>query len=188
MPRAGLSAEAVVDAAAELADAEGMEAVTLAALAARLGVRPPSLYAHVGGLEDLRGRLAGRGLELLAADLQDAATGRAGREALVAVAGAYRSFAHAHPGLYAALQRAPGDSPVEADTVAAAERVLTVVLAVLQGYGLAGEAGLHAARVLRAALHGFVTLEAQGGFGMPISLDESFEQLVAVLDAGFTRI
>ena len=47
MARAGLDGDAVVAAAAVLADAEGLEAVTLARLAADAGVRPPSLYAHV---------------------------------------------------------------------------------------------------------------------------------------------
>ena len=79
MARAGLSAEALVDAAAALADREGLEAVTLTRLAADAGVRPPSLYAHVDGLDDLRRRLANRGRRELAAALRDAATGRAGR-------------------------------------------------------------------------------------------------------------
>src|SRR5262249_53912537 len=58
MPRAGLDSESVVAAAAAMADEDGLEAVTLTRLAGRLGVRTPSLYAHVRGLDDLRGRLA----------------------------------------------------------------------------------------------------------------------------------
>ena len=107
MPRAGLGPDAVVDGAAALADAEGLEAVTLARLAADLGVRAPSLYAHVGGLPDLRRRLAARGARELGAALQAAAAGRARGDALAAVAGAYRRYARAHPGTYAAAQRAP---------------------------------------------------------------------------------
>ena len=79
MPRAGLDADAVVAAAARLADAGGLGALTLARLAADLGVRPPSLYAHVLSLEDLRRRLAVRGARELAVELQVAAAGRAGR-------------------------------------------------------------------------------------------------------------
>ena len=90
MPRAGLDADAVVAAAAELADADGLEAVTLARLASRLGVRAPSLYAHVDGLADLRRRIAARGALELAAELQAAAAGRAGADALLAIANAYR--------------------------------------------------------------------------------------------------
>src|SRR6185437_527132 len=45
--RAGLSTAAVVAAAAEIADAEGLDRLTLARVAAAAGVRTPSLYNHV---------------------------------------------------------------------------------------------------------------------------------------------
>ena len=98
MPRAGLDADAVVGAAAALADAEGLEGLTLARLASGLGVRAPSLYAHVGGLDDLKRRLGARGARDLAAALGSAAAGRAGRDALAAGAAASRDYARAHPG------------------------------------------------------------------------------------------
>jgi AcrR family transcriptional regulator len=165
-----------------LADAEGLEAVTLARLASDLGVRPPSLYAHVDGLGDLLRRIGSRGALELAGELQAATAGRAGGDALIAVAQAYRQYALSHPGSYEALQRAPDASDPEATV--AAERVVEVVVAVLRGYGLAGDDAIHAARVIRSALHGFVTLERGGGFAYPLGLDESYARLVAVLDRG----
>jgi AcrR family transcriptional regulator len=186
MARAGLDAERVVDAAAALADAEGLAAVTLARLAATLGVRPPSLYAHVGGLADLRRRIAARGMRQLAAELSTAVAGRAGGEALRALAAAYRAYARAHPGSYEAAQRAP--DPDDEDAQAAARAVVGVVLAVLRGYGLEGEDAVHATRAVRAALHGFATLESSEGFGLPLSVDESFERLVAMLDRGLSSV
>jgi AcrR family transcriptional regulator len=67
MPRAGLDREAVIAAAAELADSrpDGLDAVTLTGLADRLGVRTPSLYAHIDGLADLRRQLGARGARQL---------------------------------------------------------------------------------------------------------------------------
>ena len=185
MPRAGLDAEAVVAAAASLADAEGLPALTLARLAERLGVRSPSLYAHVGGLDDLRTRLAIRGARQLTAALQAAAAGRARTDALEAVAAAYRAYAHAHPGAYAAIQRAPaaGSEPRSEHAVAATELV-EVLMAVLRGYGLLDDDAIHAVRMLRAALHGFVLLEREGGFAIPIDIDESYRRLVQTLDHG----
>jgi AcrR family transcriptional regulator len=179
MPRAGLGTGAVVDAAAKIADADGLEAVTLARVARTLGVRPPSLYAHVASLGELRERLATRGLEELAAELGAAAAGRAATDALRAIANAYRAYAHTHPGLYAAVQ--PAGTAARAD---AGERVIAIVLAVLRGYGLEGEDAIHATRAIRAALHGFAALEAEGGFGIPISVDESFDRLVETIDRG----
>ena len=173
MPRAGLAPETVVDAAAALADADGLDSLTLARLAKRLGV---------GGLPDLRRRHAGRGARELAAALGGAAAGRAGGDALAAVARAYRDYALAHPGTYAAAQRA-----TELDR-ADAEAAVDVVLAVLRGYGLEGDEAVHAARIVRSALHGFAALETGEGFGIPLDLDDTFARLVAVLDQGLTGL
>jgi AcrR family transcriptional regulator len=181
-----LTPEAVVAAAAELADAEGLDAVTLAKVATRLGVRAPSLYVHVGGgLEDLRARIALLRGRALVVELQTAAAGRAGEDALRALADAYRAFAHAHPGSYAAIQRPALLQAEEPAAMAAA--LVDVLLAVVRGYGLEGDEAVHAVRVVRAALHGFVLLESEGGFGIPLSLDETFTRLVQTLHRGLTR-
>jgi len=182
MARAGLSAEALVDAAAALADREGLEAVTLARLAADAGVRAPSLYAHVDGLDDLRRRLAVRGTRELTAVMREAATGRAGGDALRAVAGALRGYARRHPGTYLAAQRAPDKDDPEAQ--AAGSDAVNVLVAVLDGYGLTGDDAIHATRAVRSALHGFAVLETGGGFGIKLDLDESFERMVDLLDRG----
>ena len=62
--------------------------------------------------------------------------------------------------------------------------MVNVCLAVLRGYGLDRRASLHAIRGLRSAMHGFATLEAIGGFGIPLSIDESFAWLVECFVSG----
>jgi AcrR family transcriptional regulator len=186
MARAGIDSAAVVAAAAEIADAEGLEAVTLKRLAEQLGVRPPSLYAHVGGLDDVRRRLGARGATELATTLSHAIEGRSGSDALVALAVAYRDYAREHPGTYAALQRAR-DLAGNDEARAAGEAVVRVALAALRSYRLEGDEAVHAVRLVRIALHGFVTLEAAGGFAMNLSADETFEQLIALLDMDLRR-
>jgi AcrR family transcriptional regulator len=182
--RAGLTAERVVAAAAALADEQGADAVSLAALAERLGVRVPSLYKHVGGLADLHRRVALAGLRDLTAALGEATVGRSRGDALRACATAWRAYARAHPGRYAAVQRAP--DPADAERAAAADRLTRLVLAVLSGYGLDEDGAVHIARAVRSALHGFTVLEATGGFGLPQDVDASFDRLVDLLDAGIT--
>jgi AcrR family transcriptional regulator len=182
VPRAGLSTAAVVGAAAELADAEGLEALTLARLAGSVGVRTPSLYNHVAGLDDVRRRVALVALRELGDAMRDATVGRAGDDALTAMAHAYRAYARAHPGRYAATQRAPAAGDDELATAAA--RAVDVLLAVLRGYDLEGDDAIHAARAVRSALHGFVALESGGGFGIPVAVDESFDRMVAALARG----
>jgi AcrR family transcriptional regulator len=180
--RRGLDRDRVVDAAAAIADADGLSAVTLARVAAQLGVRSPSLYAHVDGMDGLRRGVALRGLRELGEVLRGAAVGRAGPDAVVAIADAYREYALKHPGSYAATQMPPGAADPELQR--AAGDIVDVVLGALRAWGLSGEDAVHAARALRAAVHGFVTLEGQGGFGLPVSLDASFARLVALVTAG----
>ncbi|HEU0192658.1 MAG TPA: WHG domain-containing protein [Gaiellales bacterium] len=181
MPR-GLTPDQVVDRAAALVDADGLESLTLAGLAEHLGVRTPSLYNHVGGLADLRRRLGLRGLQELADRLRSATLARTGDDGLLALASAYRAFAREHPGLYQAVQRAPAAGDDERAAGAAA--VLEPLLAVLHSYGLEGDDAVHAARGVRSALHGFAELERGGGFGIDLDLDESYRRLVGALGAG----
>jgi AcrR family transcriptional regulator len=181
VPRAGLSHPVVVAAAAELADEVGFEQLTLAGLAARLGVRLPSLYKHINSVDGLRRDVAVLATGELGEAMAAAAVGRAGADALRAVAAAYRGYGQRHPGRYAATVRAPAKD--DAEHTAAAASVLRVVLAVLAGYRLTGDDAVDAARALRAGLHGFVTLEAGGGFGMPADVDRSYPRLIDGFDA-----
>jgi AcrR family transcriptional regulator len=177
MPRAGLTPDAVVDAAATIADKDGLEAVTLARLAADLGVRSPSLYKHVDGLGAVRRALAVRGVAEANRRIERATVGKARDEAMFALAHAYWQFARERPGLYAASLRAA--RPGEKDVAAAGESLLGTVLAVLSGYGVKGDDALHATRGLRAIIHGFVSLDAAGGFRLKLDLSESFNRLLA---------
>ncbi len=181
MPRAGLNRERVVEEAAHLADHVGYDRLTLAAVAERCGVRLPSLYKHVEGIEDLRRLLAVRAVRELADELRRSVMGLSGAYALRAMAERYRDHARSHPGLYAATLRAP--DPHDETLREAAASVLEVVFAMLGGYGIAGDDAVDATRTVRSALHGFVALEAAGGFGLPQGVDRSFGRLVAGLDA-----
>ncbi len=181
MPRAGLSPAAVVDAAVDLLDQQGAGALTLSAVAARTGVATPSLYKHVKGLAELRALVGARVLDELADRCAAAAMGRSGDDAVAAVLLAYRGYALDHSHRYDALPQRPDPDP---QVSRAGDRVVSVFLAVLRAYDLTGSAAIHATRGLRAAAHGFVSLEIGGGFGLPEKLDDSYRQLVAMLTAG----
>ena len=185
MPRQGLDRGRVVDAAVAIADADGLEAVTLARVAADLGVRAPSLYNHVQGREALLREVSLRGISGLSAALSRATVGRSGDDALEAMAHAYRAYAAEHPGCYAATVAAPADG--DAEHAAAAAEPVGIVVAVIRPWELGPEDELHAVRVIRSGLHGFIALEAGGGFALPLDLDASFAALVAVLVGGLDR-
>jgi AcrR family transcriptional regulator len=184
-PRAGLNKEQVVQAAAELLNAEGPAALNLNRLARSLGVQTPSLYNHVDGMPGLQRELALLNVRRLGKRLEQAAIGRSRAEALRAIAQAYRDYIKESPGVYMASLQASGNRDEASPELEAAEgRVLSVVLAVVASFGLSEEDGLHAVRGLRSLVHGFASLEVAGGFGLPLDLDESFRRLVEMFIHG----
>jgi AcrR family transcriptional regulator len=174
-----LSTAAVVNAAVELADERGPGSLTLAAVARRTGVAPPSLYKHVRSVEALQQKVSARVTAELAKALSTAVAGRSGQDAVRSLAHAYRDYGLSHPGRYPLTQRVPDAQDPE--HLAAAELAVQTVVAALRGYGLVGDAAIDAARVARSALHGFVSLEIDGGFGLPQDVGPSFERLVSAL-------
>jgi AcrR family transcriptional regulator len=180
VPRAGLTPAAVAEEAARLSDEEGFDSLSLASVAKRLGVATPSLYKHVDGLAGLRREVALLGANGIGEEVQRAAVGRSGPEALRATADAYRRYAHAHPGRYAALQQLPVLAGARVELATDPVRILA---AVLRGFGIAEDQSVHAIRALRSSLHGFVDLETRGGFGLPEDVDRSY----ALLVEGFVR-
>lgn len=183
---AGIDRDQIIAVAAELADANGLEALTLARVAERLGVRLPSLYHHVAGLAGLRRELALLGARELLERMRGAAIGKAGDPAVAALAQAYREYVTGHPGRYAATVRAPDLHDEEFNQVSQA--IIAVVLAVFEPYQLADAAKIHAVRGLRSIVHGFASLELAGGFGIPLDRDESFHLLVSFFIAGLRSV
>lgn len=179
MPRAGLSTLRVVAEAEDIADEIGLANLTLAAVAARLGVKLPSLYNHVEGMDALKRLVSIRAKTELGDVLARAAVGKAGAAALAAMFGACRQWAAAHPGRYEATVRAP--EPDDAEHIAVSNSIVGVAFDVLAGYQLDGDDAVDAVRALRATLHGFITLEHAGGFGLPADVDRSFDRLIAGL-------
>lgn len=184
MPRAGLTTLRVVQEAEDVADEVGLTNMTLAAIAPRLGVRMPSLYKHVAGRDALQRLVAIRAKSELADVFARAAAGQAGAQALTAMFRACRTWAKAHPGRYAATVRAP--EAADNEDIRASNAVLEIVLAGLAGYHLTGDDAIDAVRALRATLHGFISLEQAGGFGLPADVDRSFDRIIAALTQTLT--
>jgi AcrR family transcriptional regulator len=179
MARAGLTAERVTEAAADLADAIRFENITVSALARSFGVKDASMYAHVRNLQDLRERVALLAAGELADHIAAAVAGRAGKDAMAAFANAYREYALAHPGRYAATQMQL-DPAVLAKSSAYA-RNIELTHAMLRAYRLAEPDLTDAGRLLRSAFHGYITLEANGGFGHSRDVQASWERALDAL-------
>jgi AcrR family transcriptional regulator len=155
----------------------GFADLTLAKVAAEAGVATPSLYKHVGSLAALRREVAVVTVQDLTARLVDSTVGRSGPDAVRALAGAMRDYAHAHP-----------EDPEAAPLAAAAGRTVEVIAAALRGFDLPEERSVDAVRAIRAGVHGYVTLELGGGFRLPQDRDRSFDVLVGMLVTGVAAL
>jgi AcrR family transcriptional regulator len=178
-----LSRDVIVNAALTFLDREGWDALTINALAAQLGTKGPSLYNHVNSLDDLRRSVRKRVVGDIIDMLGTVGQGRTRDDAVLVMAGAYRSYAHHHPGRYSAFTRMPlagGDDP---EFTAVARATAEPILAVLASYGLVGEDAFYAALEFWAALHGFVLLEMTGVMA-GIDVDAVFSDMVLRLSKG----
>ncbi|HWD79099.1 MAG TPA: TetR-like C-terminal domain-containing protein [Kribbella sp.] len=182
MARAGLTADRLAAAGAALADEHGFDQVTASALARHFDVQVASLYSHVRNSDDLKTRIATLALTELADQAAGAVAGRAGADALSALADVYRSYAHQHPGRYTASRYLPPTSPDTAH-VAAGKRHSELMRAVLRAYDLDEPAETDAVRLLGSVIHGYVSLELAGSFSYsrPDSAD-SWPRILAALD------
>ena len=184
--RPTLSTERIIACATEIADSEGLDAVSLSRVARELGSSQPALYRHIGSYPDLIRALGLRCRELLADRLTDAAAGLAGDEAVSAMAGAWRGLVRDHPGLYAATDRYPcaGDPELEA----AVNRIVEILSMALLAYPLSDEQRIDVARTLRSSFHGFSHLETGDGHPLDQDLDVSFDVLIQLLCRGIASV
>ncbi|WPP39412.1 WHG domain-containing protein [Paenibacillus hunanensis] len=181
-PRIGLNLSMIVQAAIQLADEQGVQAVTLSVLAQQLKVRSPSLYNHIDGLPGLRREMALAGLQQLKETIMMAAVGRAGDLAIREVFRAYLHFVRQHPGLYEATLYVPEQLDEQLEQLS--QQILELVRQVLSAYHLTDAQMIHATRGLRSILHGFSSLERSKGFALKEDVDESFEWILNVYVQG----
>ncbi len=181
--KVGLTLDLVVEAAAGIADRDGLSAMSLRSVADELGIKTPSLYNHVAGLAGLHRELAmhAAGLmnEVFSRRFDEETVG----EALRRLAGEYRRFALEHRGLYEAMLPAPkpGEDP---ELYAAMAEPVMSLRAYLVESGIPVERTVHLIRAIRSTIHGFIDLEMKDGFGMPEDTDESFNQAIDVIVDG----
>jgi len=181
----GITRTQIIDSAAALVNTHGFAALSLAQIAGQAGIKVPSLYNYVTGIDDVRQALATRGAQEILAIATHAAVGRAGGDAIMAVALAYRTYIVHNPGVYTATIQTDNSDLAFQHANSELLRVLTQILA---PYQLSEPDLIHALRGLRSLVHGFATLEISGGFGMPVDLDASFVQMVQTFIGGISRL
>ncbi|WP_049557148.1 TetR/AcrR family transcriptional regulator [Nonomuraea sp. SBT364] len=157
----------IVAAGRELLEAGGQQALTMQSVAARVGVRAPSLYKHVGNRAALLTAVAEATIDDLIARLESAGGSVEG------VARGYRRFAQAWPEGFRLMLSA--DVPPEILARAAAPLLE-------ESRRLVGERrALDAARLVTAWATGFIGMELNGAFRLGGDVDEAFEYGLAAI-------
>ena len=145
----------ILDAAFDIADAQGLDAVTMRAVAARIGVTAMALYPHVRSKDDLLDGLVGR----LLAEVSLPDPAKPWRERLREIARSFRETAHRHPSVVPLLFTRPAttsdavlavdaiyqgllDAGVPEDQVARIERLVSTIVL---GYAISETGGRFAA-------------------------------------------
>lgn len=175
----------VVERAALLADEISLNELTITKLGRELGIAPPGVYRHVADLTDLRAAISAYAAASATAAISAACSGRSGAKALHTLAATLRNWALAHPGQYEALQIPPRQTD-EAGNRAALD-LLNSIGATLHAYRLEGNDLTDAIRLVRATLHGFISLELNDGFQQPRRIETTFDRAINALDTALTH-
>lgn len=181
--RGALSKQSIIDTTIKIADAKGLSNVTLKELAAKLGVKPPSLYKHFpGGLNEIYEQVMVFSWHSIDREIMRSAVGKSKDEAIKAMCYAFRNFAVQHPGAFEVLQW--HNSYISDLNKQATKGIITSLNQVLEAYKMTEAQKLHILRFLRGFVQGFSTIEVHAGFGDPVSIDDSFEFAIEIMING----
>lgn len=185
--KTGLNKGAIIDAAVKIADAKGLTNLTLKELAADLGVKSSSLYKHIpGGLKELYEELMLYGWGSVDNEIMRSAVGKSKDEAIRAMCYAFRNFAVQHTGVFEALQ---WHNSYHSDmNKRATKSIIQSLYQVLDAYNMTEEQKLHILRILRGFVQGFSTIETHGGFGDPLSVNDSFDFAIEIIINGINAL
>ncbi len=164
----------IVAAARDILESGGLPGLTMAAVAARVGVRAPSLYKRVGSRDELIGLVADATVQDLGDLLQQLTEQQTGNPtaALTELARGFRSFARQRPAGYNLIfALGPDAVRPRLETLTRATDILVAVTTPLVGQRHA----LDAARLITAWANGFLGMELSGAFRMGGDVDRAFE-------------
>jgi AcrR family transcriptional regulator len=151
--RALIDRSVILRASLDLADERGLAAVTMAAVADRLGVTPMALYRHIANKADLLDAI----VESLLLEIKVPDARLPWRQRLAAVARAARDSARRHPDVFPLLLQRAANTP-------GGRRVRDAVCAALRDAGLPDDQVLRVERLLSTFVMGFAVSEASGRF------------------------
>lgn len=172
-----------------LANEFGFENLTMKLIASRLEIRPPSIYNHISDIDEVKIGVATLTLSKLAEFLKGSVEKKIletsdQAEILKSLCFSYREFAKGYSGVYSAILPSAEKYP---DMLASSREIIEICMKSLGLTGQVDSSSIHKIRIMRSTLHGFVSLEAAGGFGLSESVDDTFVLLTENLVSSLLR-
>jgi len=185
-PKMNLSQSIIVDRALEIAERIGIEQVTMANIARELNIKPPSLYNHVSGLDEIKQKMAEKAQHILFLQLKEAVIDEEeGAQKIKAFSYAYYRFAIARPGMYEASIVALDSS--SHDKFPADNNIVLLIKDSLAQYNLSESDSIHIIRGLRSLLHGLVDINRKGGFKLKVDMNDTLEKVIDTFLLGLSQ-
>ena len=176
MARKGLTEEIIIGTSARLIAEKCWQNFSLHGLAAELGIKTASLYNHIPNSKKLVAKVGESVLYDLKQSIRDSTEGKTGLEAVEALASAYRRFALENPELYQLILLIP---ELDDDDFSNAGRTLMADLySKLSPFCPTREEQVHAGRMLRSCMHGFISLEHAGFFRSAVDIEDSYGYVI----------
>jgi AcrR family transcriptional regulator len=182
---------ALLEAAAEILEAEGPDALSVRRIAAAAGVAPMGVYNHFESKSGIIEALFIQGFQRLSDALRGVADVQDPYEALREGGRRYRALALAHPMAYQLmfLKVIPGFEPsehaIEIASGAFANLVAAVQRAIAAGVIVEGEPS-ETAQLIWASSHGWVSLELMG-IGFAEDQAAGYDRVCRTLLAGLSK-
>lgn len=186
MPKTKIDKSLVIERAIHMINITGIENLSLKTLAEDLGVKPPSLYNHVSGIDDLKEQIMLHGWKELDDRIVEAVIGLTGYDAVRAICRAFHEYAAENQGVFSAMLWY--NQFKDAQNMEATSKMFSVFFKITESVNISRENCFHLVRMFRSFLEGFSLLENNHAFGNDLSVDDSFELALDVLVEGMKRL
>lgn len=172
----------VIETASKIADEQGLNSLSLKAVAEKLNVRTPSLYNHIESLDDLLREVAHKGMRSMNEQMAQAAIGKSGDTALKGVSVEYLNFIIEHPGVYETIQWATWHGTEE--TAQIFGNYIKILSTIISSYNFPSESTNEILNLFTGFFHGFTTLQVRYAFSDPQKVRDELCNAVGTIMLG----
>lgn len=178
-----ITKEDVIQVASDIADKNGLDCVSLKAVAEKLNIRTPSLYNHIDSLENLLIEVAHKGMREMNEKMTKVAIGNSGDAAIKSVSIEYMNYVIEHPGIYETIQWASWHGTKEIEDIF--ENYTSLLTTLILSCNLKSDNTNEILNLLTGVIHGYATLQLRYALTNP---DKARKKLCDTMDIVLTGI